>query len=57
MRADQVAEVRERLAGSVEDVFASLPRVDQRAKDTLCLQGLMLKSRRKSMQPRGARAG
>ena len=57
MRADQVAGVRERLAGYVGEVFASLVRKDQRATGSLYLQGLMLEGRRKSMQPMGARLG
>ncbi|MEX5235868.1 IS701 family transposase [Kocuria arenosa] len=57
MRADQVADVRERLAGFVGEVFASLVRKDQRAKGSLYLQGLMLEGRRKSMQPMGERLG
>lgn len=49
--------MRERLAGFVGEVFASLVRADQRAKGSLYLQGLMLEGRRKSMQPMGARLG
>lgn len=33
------------------DVFASVPREDQRAKGDCCLRGLMLDGRRKSVQP------
>lgn len=51
MRADQVADVREWLAGFIKEVFASLPRVDQRSQGSFYLQGLMLEERRKSMQP------
>lgn len=53
MHADQVANVREELAGFIKEAFASLPRVDQRSKGSLHLQGLTLEERRKSMQPVG----
>ena len=41
----------------MQEVFASLPRKDQRDKGALYLQGLMLEGRRKSMQPMGERLG
>ena len=57
MNPDEVAEVKAELEGFVEDVFASLPRSDQRSKGSLYLRGLMLDGRRKSMQPMGERLG
>ena len=57
MRADELAETRAELDAFVQDVFASLPRADQRSKGNLYLRGLMLDGRRKSMQPMGERLG
>ena len=48
MRADELAETRAELEAFVEDVFASLPRADQRDKGNLYLYG-----RRESMQSMG----
>ncbi|TSI14494.1 transposase [Brevibacterium aurantiacum] len=45
------------LDGYVGDVFASLPRRDQRDKGGLYLRGLTLDRRWKSMQPMGDRIG
>ena len=57
MKSDELAETRAELDAFVEDVFASLPRADQRGKGNLYLHGLMLDGRRKSMQPMGDRLG
>jgi SRSO17 transposase len=57
VQPDEIAEVRGLLDQFVQEVFASLPRKDQRAKGGLYLQGLMLEGRRKSMQPMGGRLG
>ncbi len=57
MRLDELAETRAELDAFVADVFASLPRADQRNKGNLYLRGLMLDGRRKSMQPMGNRLG
>jgi SRSO17 transposase len=57
MKAAQIARVRTDLEEFVSHVFGSLPRVDQRAKGNLYLQGLMLDGKRKSMQPMGERLG
>lgn len=57
MKTDELAETRTELESYVADVFASLPRADQRNKGSLYLHGLMLDGRRKSMQPMGARLG
>src|SRR5665647_2136188 len=54
---DELTEVRAELEAFVDDVLASLPRSDQRAKGNLYLRGLMLDGRRKSMQPMGTRLG
>jgi SRSO17 transposase len=57
MKPDELEKTRAELDAFVEDVFASLPRADQRAKGNLYLHGLMLDGRRKSMQPMGERLG
>ncbi len=46
---------RAKLALFVADVFASVPRKDQRAKSDCYLRGLMLDGRRKSIQPMAER--
>ena len=46
---------RAELAGFVGDVFASVPRRDQRAKGDCYLRGLMLDGRRKSIQAMAGR--
>ncbi len=51
----QVEELRTELAEFVADVFASVPRRDQRAKGDCYLRGLMLDGRRKSIQPMAER--
>nr|WP_279617130.1 transposase [Streptomyces regalis] len=50
MDAHEVNRVRAKLALYVADVFASVPRKDQRAKGDCYLRGLMLDGRRKSIQ-------
>lgn len=57
MNPDELTEVRAELEAFVDDVLASLPRSDQRAKGNLYLRGLMLDGRRKSVQPMGERLG
>jgi SRSO17 transposase len=57
MNQEDVIPVKAELDAFVDDVFASLPRTDQRAKGNLYLRGLMLDGRRKSMQPMGERLG
>ena len=57
MDPDELAEAKAELDAFVDDVFASLPRADQRGKGNLYLRGLMLDGRRKSMQPMGTRLG
>lgn len=52
-----LARVRQRLQGFAADVFAGLPRVDQRETGVRYLRGLMLDGQRKSMQPMAARLG
>jgi SRSO17 transposase len=51
----QVEGLRAELSGFVADVFASVPRKDQRAKGDCYLRGLMLDGRRKSIQPMAER--
>lgn len=47
--------VRVKLGLFVADVFASVPRKDQRAKGNCNLRGLMLDGRRKSIQAMASR--
>ncbi|GAA3263050.1 hypothetical protein GCM10010532_114230 [Dactylosporangium siamense] len=49
--------MRQRLEAFAADVFAPLPRSDQRAKGVTYLRGLLLDGRRKSMQPMAERLG
>ncbi len=49
--------MRQRLEAFAADVFAPVPRSDQRAKGVTYLRGLLLDGRRKSMQPMAARLG
>ncbi|MFJ6574323.1 IS701 family transposase, partial [Streptomyces sp. NPDC091292] len=51
----EVNRVRAKLALFVADVFASVPRKDQRAKGDCYLRGLMLDGRRKSVQAMASR--
>lgn len=51
MKLGDVERLRGELAEFVGDVFGSLPRRDQRRWSACCLRGLMLDSRRKSVQP------
>jgi SRSO17 transposase len=53
----QLATIGGRLEAFAEDVFASLPRTDQRARGECYLRGLMLEGRRKSVEPMAARLG
>jgi SRSO17 transposase len=53
----ELAAVRGRLEAFAEDIFASLPRTDQRARGACYLRGLMLEGRRKSIEPMAARLG
>jgi SRSO17 transposase len=53
----ELARIRGRLKAFAEDVFASLPRDDQRARGECYLLGLMLDGRRKSIEPMAARLG
>ncbi|WP_413812467.1 IS701 family transposase [Streptomyces sp. OE57] len=55
MDAHEVNRVRASLALFVADVFASVPRKDQRAKGDCYLRGLMLDGRRKSIQAMASR--
>ncbi|MFF1725803.1 IS701 family transposase [Streptomyces sviceus] len=55
MDAHEVNRARAMLALFVADVFASVPRKDQRAKGDCYLRGLMLDGRRKSIQPMAER--
>jgi SRSO17 transposase len=53
----ELAPIRGRLEAFAGDVFASLPRTDQRARGQCYLRGLMLDGRRKSIEPMAARLG
>jgi SRSO17 transposase len=55
--AAELARIRGRLEAFADDIFASLPRTDQRARGECYLRGLMLDGRRKSIQPMAARLG
>ncbi|MES4886244.1 IS701 family transposase [Streptomyces sp. NPDC000349] len=55
MDAHDVEHMRAVLALFVADVFASVPRKDQRAKSDCYLRGLMMDGRRKSVQAMAAR--
>ncbi|MEV0446298.1 IS701 family transposase [Streptomyces spectabilis] len=55
MDAHEVNRLRAELGLFVADVFASVPRRDQRTKGECYLRGLMLDGRRKSIQPMAAR--
>ncbi|MEU6497904.1 IS701 family transposase [Streptomyces sp. NPDC046984] len=55
MDAHEVNRVRATLALFVADVFASVPRKDQRAKSDCYLRGLMVDGRRKSIQAMASR--
>ncbi|MFE9069284.1 IS701 family transposase [Streptomyces violaceusniger] len=55
MDAHEVNRVRATLALFVADVFASVPRKDQRAKSDCYLRGLMTDGRRKSIQAMASR--
>ena len=53
----ELGRVRGRLLGFAEEMFASLPRCDQRRWGEVYLRGLMLDGRRKSIEPMAARLG
>jgi SRSO17 transposase len=53
----ELGAVGRRLEAFAQDVFASLPRKDQRARGECYLRGLMLDGRRKSVEPMAARLG
>jgi SRSO17 transposase len=53
----ELAAIGGRLEGFAAEVFASLPRKDQRARGECYLRGLMLNGRRKSIEPMAARLG
>jgi SRSO17 transposase len=53
----ELAAIRGRLEVFADDLFASLPRADQRARGQCYLRGLMLDGRRKSIEPMAERLG
>jgi hypothetical protein len=53
----ELATIRGRLEAFADEVFASLPRADQRARGKCYLRGLMLDGRRKSIEPMATRLG
>jgi DDE superfamily endonuclease len=57
LTASELARIRGRLEAFADDIFASLPRADQRARGQCYLHGLMLEGRRKSIEPMAARLG
>jgi SRSO17 transposase len=54
---EELSVARQRLEAFAADVFAPVPRSDQRAKGVMYLRGLLLDGRRKSMQPMAERLG
>jgi SRSO17 transposase len=57
LTAAELATIRRRLEAFADDVFASLPRADQRARGGCYLRGLLLDGRRKSIEPMAQRLG
>lgn len=57
LTAAELVTIRGRLEAFADDVFASLPRADQRARGQCYLRGLMLDGRRKSIEPMAQRLG
>jgi SRSO17 transposase len=57
LTAAELAPIRGRLEAFADDLFASLPRADQRARGQCYLRGLMLDGRRKSIEPMAQRLG
>ncbi|MGX6745840.1 IS701 family transposase, partial [Streptomyces xantholiticus] len=55
MELGEIEQLRGGLGEFVAEVFASVPRRDQRAKGDCYLRGLMLDGRRKSIQPMAER--
>ena len=55
MRPTELARVRKRLVAFAEEVFASLPRADQRRRAEAYVRGLLLDGKRKSVEPMAAR--
>jgi SRSO17 transposase len=55
MTPAQLRRIRTRLAAFAEDLFASIPRKDQRRWGQTYLRGLLLDGKRKSIQPMAAR--
>jgi SRSO17 transposase len=53
----ELATIRERLEAFADDIFASLPRTDQRTRGQCYLRGLLLDGRRKSIEPMAQRLG
>jgi SRSO17 transposase len=53
----ELATIRGRLEAFADEVFASLPRTDQRARGECYLRGLLLDGRRKSIEPMAQRLG
>ncbi len=53
----ELAAIGGRLEAFADDVFASLPRTDQRARGQCYLRGLLLDGRRKSVEPMAACLG
>src|SRR6266498_2557658 len=55
MTPAQLRRIRTRLTAFAEDLFASIPRKDQRRWGQSYLRGLLLDGKRKSIQPMAAR--
>jgi SRSO17 transposase len=57
LTAAELATIRRRLEAFADDLFASLPRADQRTRGECYLRGLLLDGRRKSIEPMAERLG
>ncbi|MFI6743521.1 IS701 family transposase [Nonomuraea sp. NPDC050451] len=57
MTPDELSRARQRFETFAAEMFAPMPRSDQRAKGMTYLRGLLLDGRRKSMQPMAGRLG
>ena len=55
MKPTELAQARGEMLGFAAEMFASLPRSDQRRWGETYLRGLMLDGRRKSIEPMAAR--
>jgi hypothetical protein len=57
LTAAELSRIGGRLEAFADDLFASLPRADQRARGRCSLRGLLLEGRRRSIEPMAQRLG